>query len=598
MRRRFLHYLKIIADDPLRALVLCLLLTFLAYSNSLAHDFIIDDFSFIVDWPLIRDLHNFPQFFGPHNQPPGEEGVYSPLKTLMHALNYALWGTDPLGHHLVAVLVLLLSTFYVYRLGFLVTDNRLIAFLSAVFFGLHPIHTETAATKTGSVDTTGVLFLFIAFYYYLRARKDLTPEFRQGAVKISALWNRNYKLAVLFSCLSIFLHELCLTIPLLWLLYEVTFPLPSAAKKIRNTGLRLLPFFAIAIVYVALKFWILKDISRGDYLGDSFYLTMLVILKVQVKNCLIMFFPFTLAVKHVISKGIFAVDVWDFDQQAVLQQSILDPQVISSILFLGLIAAATVWAYKNNRLVFFCIAWFYISVLPAANFVPIESFFAERYLYPGSWAFCLLLAYWFSLWLDSMKTGTVPLAGTGRVIPRALIQGLMIILLLAVTSFYFIRTFLRNRDWRTQLTFFQAEVRANPQSADLWNGLAQAYLREGQGKKAVRAFQQAVTIRPRMPLYYFGLAEAYAAQENFPQAEKILLKAIDLDPNYAEAYFNLAIVKILQGDMKSAEEYAARSFTLLRKQGRWEESQEYKKAFYDFTYQYPAAGPKSKKDPS
>ncbi|MFA5261955.1 MAG: hypothetical protein WC450_12075, partial [Candidatus Omnitrophota bacterium] len=125
MRRQFLKYLKLITDDPLRALVFCLLLTFLAYSNSLAHDFIIDDFSFIVDWPLIRDLGNFPQFFGPHNQPPGEEGVYSPLKTLMHALNYALWGTDPLGHHLIAVLVLLLSTFYVYRLSFLVTANRL-----------------------------------------------------------------------------------------------------------------------------------------------------------------------------------------------------------------------------------------------------------------------------------------------------------------------------------------------------------------------------------------------------------------------------------------------------------------------------------------
>ena len=309
-----------------------------------------------------------------------------------------------------------------------------------------------------------------------------------------------------------------------------------------------------------------------------------------------MFFPFTLAVKHVISKGIFAVDVWDFDQQAVLQQSILDPQVISSILFLGLVAAATVWAYKNNRLIFFCICWFYISVLPAANIVPIESFFAERYLYPGSWTFCLLIAYGFSRWLDAEKTGTVPIAGTGRVVSRALIQGLMIILLMVVTTFYFVRTFLRNRDWRTQLTFFQAEVRANPQSADLWNGLAQAYLRDGQPQNAVRAFERAVAIRPKMPLYYFGLAEAYSSQENFTQAENILLKAIGLNPRYAEAYFNLAIVNILQGDIKSAEEYAARSFTLLREQGRWEESQQYKKAFYDFTYQYPAADSSSKED--
>ncbi|MFA5262163.1 MAG: tetratricopeptide repeat protein, partial [Candidatus Omnitrophota bacterium] len=469
---------------------------------------------------------------------------------------------------------------------------RLIAFFSAVFFGLHPVHTETAATKTGSVDTTGVLFLFIAFYYYIRARNDLLP----GTVKISQIWNRNYKRSVLFSCLSVFLHELCLTIPLLWTLYEITFPRPLDAKRIRDISFRLFPFFAIAAIYIALKFWILKDISRGDYLGGSFYLTMLVILKVQVKNCLIMFFPFTLAVKHVISKGIFAVDVWDFNQQAVLQQSILDPQVISSILFLGLIATATVWAHKNNRLVFFCICWFYISVLPAANIIPIESFFAERYLYPGSWTFCLLLAYGFSLGLDSEKAGPVPVAG--RTMPRALVQNITIALLLIITTFYFVRTFLRNRDWRTQLTFFQAEVKANPQSADLWNGLAEAYLQDGQFQNAIEAFQKAVTIQPKMPLYYFGLAEAYTAQKNFPQAEKTLLKAINLDSQYAEAYFNLAIVKVLQGDMKSAEDYASRSFTLLREQGRWEESQQYKKTFYDFTYQYFTVGSGSKKDSS
>jgi len=101
-----------------------------------------------------------------------------------------------------------------------------------------------------------------------------------------------------------------------------------------------------------------------------------------------------------------------------------------------------------------------------------------------------------------------------------------------------------------------------------------------------------------MPLYYFSLADAYTAQKKFPQAEKILLQAIHLAPKYAEAYFNLAIIKILQGDMKSAEDYAARSFNLLLEQGRWEDSQQYRKAFYDFSYQNFIADPGSKEDAS
>ncbi len=580
LRKKFIHLLQKIADDPVRGLIICALLTCLAYSNSLMNDFLIDDLSFITSWPLIRDMRNFPQFFGPHNQPPGEEGVYSPLKTLMHAVNYNLWGTNPLGYHCVALALQIISLFFIYRLSFLITNNRLITFLTTLFFGLHPVHVEAAGTKTGSVDTTGVLFMFIAFYYYIRARNHLMPL---AQATPQDTYNRDYKISLLFAALSTFTHELCLTIPLLWGLYEWSYPLP-APKKIRSLAMRLLPFLAITITYLFLKLGILKSVARGTYLADSFYLTMLVIIKVQVKNVLIMFFPFTLAIKHVISKGIFAVDVWDFDQQAVLDQSILDPQVLSSLLFLGLIAYAAVWAYKNNRLVFFCISWFFVSLLPAANFVPIESFFAERYLYPASWAFCLLLAYGFSLWLDQEKTGYIHIPQSQKTVPKARVQAVLIFAFLTVTAFYLTRTFLRNKDFRDKTSFFQAEVRANPQSADLWNGLANAYLRGRQPLKAVYAFKRSVAIKPQNPLYYFGWAEAYMTLEEFSYAEKVLNKALELKPDYAEAYFNLAILKVLQGDMDKAEQHASKAFDLFHEQGRWEEGQEYKKAFYEFTY--------------
>jgi len=97
-------------------IIICLLFTSLAYSNIFNNDFVIDDYKFIVDWPLIHDLGNLSQFFGPHNQPQGEEGVYSPLKTLFHALNHQAWGQKPFGYHLVSIAVHLLATFFIYRI--------------------------------------------------------------------------------------------------------------------------------------------------------------------------------------------------------------------------------------------------------------------------------------------------------------------------------------------------------------------------------------------------------------------------------------------------------------------------------------------------
>jgi len=151
-----------ISHKPKILVFILLLWTSLVYVNSFNNTFVIDDQIFIVDWPLIKNLNNLPEFFGSNNQPEGEEGVYSPLKTCFHALNYHLWGLNPIGHHLVALLIHIIGTLFVYRLSILLTNNSITAFLCGLFFGLHPIHVEAVTFLTASIDTLGVVFLYIS----------------------------------------------------------------------------------------------------------------------------------------------------------------------------------------------------------------------------------------------------------------------------------------------------------------------------------------------------------------------------------------------------------------------------------------------------
>ena len=147
------------------------LLTAAAYSNIFANQFLMDDWDFIVDWPLIQDWKNFPQFFTGYVPPAGQEGIYSPVKTLFHAVNYSLFGLNPLGYHIVSLVVHLAGILLVYKLSYFFIKDGRVAFFSALLFGLHPVHVEPVTSMTGSVDLIGVLFMFLAFYLYVKAQR-------------------------------------------------------------------------------------------------------------------------------------------------------------------------------------------------------------------------------------------------------------------------------------------------------------------------------------------------------------------------------------------------------------------------------------------
>jgi len=153
-------------------LIIILLWTSLVYGNIFPNEFVVDDKHFIVNWPMIRDLSNWPQFFGSKSQPIGEEGVYSPLKTCIHALNYHLWGLKPFGHHLVTIITHLLGTFFVYKIALFLSKNNFTAFLCGLFFGLHPVHVEAHQSSYSQCRYAGCCFLYYLFLllYYGHAK--------------------------------------------------------------------------------------------------------------------------------------------------------------------------------------------------------------------------------------------------------------------------------------------------------------------------------------------------------------------------------------------------------------------------------------------
>src|SRR3989338_6941211 len=124
MRQKFIHFSIIIV------------LVLAAFRNIFQNGFIMDDYDFIVHWPLIQDWSHLYRFFVWYIPPDGQLGIYSPLKTLFHALNYHLFGSNPFGYHVVSLIIHLISVFFVYRIAESLTRQPLAALISALLFSL------------------------------------------------------------------------------------------------------------------------------------------------------------------------------------------------------------------------------------------------------------------------------------------------------------------------------------------------------------------------------------------------------------------------------------------------------------------------------
>ena len=543
------QFIEDLAAGRKKGLWAILLLTCLVFSNIFGNDFVMDDNDFILFWPLIQDLNNFPAFFGPNNQPPGEDGIYSPLKILWHALIYHVCGSSAAGYHLISLMINLTAILLVYRIVLFITKENLIAFLSTLLFAVHPTRAESITFMTASIDMLGIVFLFASFYLYLAAAsgKEMLSRGRY-------LWSLG------FAALAIFSYELALSLPFLILFYGVFFSSEQkpSARRIAYAA----PYFAIAVVYAWLKWSMAGGLFRGGYVEGSFYTTMMIMIKALAQYVLISLWPITLVTNHELAPGIFSFGFEDFHRYAVLTQTLRDSQTVFSLFLIVILIYSACALYREHPMISLGIGWFFISLLPVMNIVPSGILFGERYLYPGSLGFSLIMAYLFSKWID--REGIKK-----KERYRNIVAGIFV----ALVAFYGLRTWLRNQDWKDELTFFKKEAETTSQSALMNTNLGIVYTQYDMPEKALESFAKALKLKPDDPAIYFSQGKAYVQLKDFKSASMSYRSAIQLQPEYPEAYYNLTGALGMLGDMAAARRALAKAAEQYRALGNEEDAQ-------------------------
>nr|XP_019591600.1 PREDICTED: transmembrane and TPR repeat-containing protein 1 [Rhinolophus sinicus] len=148
----------------------------LCYGRSLQGEFVHDDVWAIVNNPDVRPgaplrwgiFTN--DFWGKGMAENTSHKSYRPLCVLTFKLNIFLTGMNPFYFHAVNVILHCLVTLVLmYTCDKTVFKNRGLAFVTALLFAVHPVHTEAVAGIVGRADVLACLLFLLAFLSYNRS---------------------------------------------------------------------------------------------------------------------------------------------------------------------------------------------------------------------------------------------------------------------------------------------------------------------------------------------------------------------------------------------------------------------------------------------
>jgi len=465
----------------------------LVYGNSLVNQFTMDDGLYVANNRQVTQP-SLPAFFAPNRI----SNVFRPVTAATLAINYKLGGLEPLGYHLLNLLmhagvVWLLYTLLESLFGG-VPGGRMIAFVATLLFAVHPIHTEAVTSIVGRSELLAAGFLLAAWILHLRDQQisslvcfSLALLSKESAVAFLPLvligdyatgqWKSRWKYAGIATLTVLYLG-------ILWRVQggrfgQTTISLLDNPLARLPAGWRVVNALRVAWKYVALQIY--PAVLSCDYSFNQ----------IPVFRDLRHTLPAALATAAVLGVWLWAIR----------------KRKIGVALAVGIYAAA--FAATANIL------------------VPTGTMMGERLAYLPSVGFCLLLAMGWR-WLEERQ--------------RAVAWGVLAVVVSALGT----RTMARNRDWKDNLTLFTAAVHAVPQSAKMHSYLGTEYMDRNEYVDARKEYQIALRINPEFPdaLSSYGLLEMKLG--NNQQAGALMEKALFMsdrsNPNYDSMTVNFAVV--------------------------------------------------------
>lgn len=464
-------------------LALAVAATFL---NSFPGAFHYDDFALFLENPSFRE---------PVFQPESLVTLYAgrPLTLLSLELDLNLFAENPLGFHLVNLLIHIATVILLFLLFSRIISSHYPAFLCALLFAVHPIQAQAVNYIWNRSVLLSTLFLLPAFWAGLERRQAwLPPAFFQLAV-----WSRMDALAVL---------------PLL-------LALGGRSRK------PLLAIGSLNLLAAGYSLWSTSDNNIAWNHPDipNFFLTAPVNL-----------FRYLELILHPDNYSIYHA----YPEPGMLRIAAASAASIAAI-----------WIILKHRNsapeVFIGATWMLVMLLPSL-LVPNPDPVNEGRAYPAMAGAALLLGS--SLVTAGRSVGNKLRSLAGFQSGKTWIRILSALLPLALIPYLAMLTMERNKIWNDDIKIWEEAVQLNPEEHLPLYNLGVALARKGDMKRGIELLERAIALHPGDDMSYAAIGYCYSALGNQNQAVQYFSQALKINPDNREARKGLE--RLAEGEKK------------------------------------------------
>lgn len=538
-----------------RYILLLIALCLVSYARTFDVPFILDDFAYIENNPLIRSLSNFfnkRRTFETFASHPGmlEDTLNSfiarPMSYLTFSFNYYIHGVKITGYHLVNILIHTLNSILVYLLvrtsiyllcnkydqstpSATSLDAQKTAFLTASLFAVHPLMTNSVTYIIQRMTSLVALFylasiLLYAYYYCCRN----TPRKKVF-----------YCLSVISCGTAMLTKESAFTLPAMLTLYDLFFCQRTRIKRI----ISMLPFF-LTMVIIPLNVLglqnsetsqsqnkLISSLNSINFMKVTSWEYLLTQFRAVAFYIKLLLMPFGLSLQH------------DFR----VSHSLTDADVLLSLLLHAAFIGYGIYLIRTikrgskshivNTLSAFGIFWFYIALLVESSVIPLNEMAVEYRTYLPSIGLFL-----FGVCIITKLFNKLNVTATEYVVWIPVICLLMYL------------TMSRNEVWRKPDEFWKQTISLYPKLARPYANLADYYINRGAFMEAARVYETSIQEIPNEAELHYELGNVFILAKDYESAIYELTQAMFIKPEYIKTYESMARAYVFTGRYEQAQE--------------------------------------------
>jgi len=537
----------------IKIFLIFLFLGILVYYNSLSNKLLIDDYSFFIN-PAITKIKFLSLQWIPYREqvlgiidPHMQLGsYYRPLAHIVPALCYSLFGNHFWQYHLFNLVLLVIDGFLIYICVGRISNNSNLAFLSGLFYIVHPINGIIVNYITASVFAFQVFFILasiICLWESLLLQQSRILYFS----------------SLIFFVLALFCHETSIMVPF----YAGSVLLLAGGLKPKKLIACLIPYLLILLVYmvfrmnfvslndIVLRKFVIYRMNFFEYLATVFKLLMWYFAKLFYPQGIVIMWSTPVVRDHVFG--------WCF-----------------GMVFLSCLTALSV-ILRPVKIVLIALMWFIIGLLPifmAAFSWPQNGADIEPHWFIFSViGFFILIAYFLLSILRFLKRGY-----------RILILSCLVLVWggfshaynslwsdeqtyarywsaqvphLKLPYFYLAHAYQLKEDWVQARKNYQLSLAGDYGDFEIFNNLGNIELNQAHLKEAEAYYKSSLRIEPSSSGVNHNLGVIYLRQGKLELAQGYFLRAIVLNPFQTESFKFLIAILLDKKDMVNLRKYSS-----------------------------------------